>query len=353
MPYRKSLNRRAKSVEKKSLEKKSMEEKNMEEKNIEKKNIEKKNIEKKSIGEKSPKESSMVQGIRELLPFQQDFPKRLKEIPNSPDCIYLKGVLPKEEERTVGIIGARDGTEYGKNIARSIAKTLAKKGIGIVSGMAYGIDSAAHEGALEGKGRTYAVLGCGVNICYPSCNFRLYESIEKNGGILSEYPLHSPPLPHHFVERNRLISGLSDVLLVVEAKEKSGTFITVDRALEQGKQVFAVPGRIVDRLSQGCNRLIRDGASVCTSAGDILSYFSLEAEKEEDRDNEMKNFPKEKQEIYHALGFESKHFQKLQEEVKLPLYLMHRYLIELEVEGYCECLQAAYYRRKNRSGYFF
>ena len=155
--------------------------------------------------------------IRELLPFQEDFPKRLREIPDSPECLYLKGFLPKEGEHTVGIIGARDGTEYGKDIARSIAKTLAKKGIGIVSGMAYGIDSAAHEGALEGKGKTYAVLGCGVNICYPSCNFRLYENIEKNGGILSEYPLHSPPLPHHFVERNRLISGLSDVILVVEA----------------------------------------------------------------------------------------------------------------------------------------
>lgn len=290
--------------------------------------------------------------IKELLPFQKEFPKRLREIPDSPTCLYLKGELPGEEERTVAIIGARDGTEYGKNIARSIARSLAKKGIGIVSGMAYGIDSAAHEGALEAKGRTYGILGCGVDICYPSCNFKIYESIEKQGGLLSEYPLHSPPLPHHFVERNRLISGLSDVILVVEAKEKSGTFITVDRALEQGKQVFAVPGRIVDRLSQGCNRLIREGASVCTSAQDILSYFSLEAERIEEDLNEISTFPEEKRQIYHALGFDSKHFQKLQEDLKLPVSLLHRYLLELEVEGYCECLQSSYYRRKNTRGYF-
>jgi DNA protecting protein dprA len=290
--------------------------------------------------------------IKELLPFHKDFPQRLREIPDSPSCLYLKGELPGEEERTVAIIGARDGTEYGKNIARSIARSLAKKGIGIVSGMAYGIDSAAHEGALEAKGRTYGILGCGVDICYPSCNFKIYESIEKQGGLLSEYPLHSPPLPHHFVERNRLISGLSDVILVVEAKEKSGTFITVDRALEQGKQVFAVPGRIVDRLSQGCNRLIREGASVCTSAQDILSYFSLEAERAEEDLKEISTFPEEKRQIYHALGFDSKHFQKLQEELKLPPSLLHRYLLELEVEGYCECLQSSYYRRKNTRGYF-
>ena len=141
-------------MEEKNMEEKTTEKKTTEKKTTEKKTTEKKNIEQKSMGEKIPKESGMVQGIRELLPFQQDFPKRLKEIPNSPDCLYLKGVLPKEEERTVGIIGARDGTEYGKDIARSIAKTLAKKGIGIVSGMAYGIDSAAHEGALEAKGKT-------------------------------------------------------------------------------------------------------------------------------------------------------------------------------------------------------
>lgn len=290
--------------------------------------------------------------IKELLPFHKEFPKRLREIPDSPTCLYLKGELPGEEERTVAIIGARDGTEYGKDIARSIARSLAKKGIGIVSGMAYGIDSAAHEGALEAKGRTYGILGCGVDICYPSCNFKIYEGIEKQGGLLSEYPLHSPPLPHHFVERNRLISGLSDVILVVEAKEKSGTFITVDRALEQGKQVFAVPGRIVDRLSQGCNRLIREGASVCTSAQDILSYFFLEGETTEEDLKEIGTFPEEKRQIYRALGFESKHFQKIQEELKLPLSLLHRYLLELEVEGYCECLQSSYYRRKNTRGYF-
>ena len=215
--------------------------------------------------------------IEEIPAFDSRFPERLREIPESPGCIYLKGRLPDPVEMTVGIIGARDGTEYGKMVARTLAKELSEYGISIISGMAYGIDTAAHEGALLGGGKTYAVLGCGVDICYPAINKKLYSKIQEEGGIISEYPEGSPPLPHHFVARNRLIAGLSDILIVVEAKERSGTFITVDRALEQGKQVFVVPGRITDPLSRGCNKLLMEGASLCLSKEDILSCFSIEA----------------------------------------------------------------------------
>lgn len=281
--------------------------------------------------------------IEEIPAFDSRFPERLREIPESPGCIYLKGRLPDPVEMTVGIIGARDGTEYGKMVARTLAKDLSEYGISIISGMAYGIDTAAHEGALLGGGKTYAVLGCGVDICYPAINKKLYSKIQEEGGIISEYPEGSPPLPHHFVARNRLIAGLSDILIVVEAKERSGTFITVDRALEQGKQVFVVPGRITDPLSRGCNRLLMEGASLCLSKEDILSCFSIEAGK----DNEKKpNLKGEEKRIYNALDLEGKHIDALYKELEIPLQSLYSVLVKLEIEGYCESFSSSYYRKK-------
>ena len=281
--------------------------------------------------------------IEEIPAFDSRFPERLREIPESPGCIYLKGRLPDPVEMTVGIIGARDGTEYGKMVARTLAKELSEYGISIISGMAYGIDTAAHEGALWGGGKTYAVLGCGVDICYPAINRKLYSKIQEEGGIISEYPEGSPPLPHHFVARNRLIAGLSDILIVVEAKERSGTFITVDRALEQGKQVFVVPGRITDPLSRGCNKLLMEGASLCLSKEDILSCFSIEAGK----DNEKKpNLKGEEKRIYNALDLEGKHIDVLYKELEIPLQSLYSVLVKLEIEGYCESFSSSYYRKK-------
>ena len=281
--------------------------------------------------------------IEEIPAFDSRFPERLREIPESPGCIYLKGRLPDPVEMTVGIIGARDGTEYGKMVARTLAKELSEYGISIISGMAYGIDTAAHEGALLGGGKTYAVLGCGVDICYPAINKKLYSKIQEEGGIISEYPEGSPPLPHHFVARNRLIAGLSDILIVVEAKERSGTFITVDRALEQGKQVFVVPGRITDPLSRGCNKLLMEGASLCLSKEDILSCFSIEAGK----DNEKKpNLKGEEKRIYNALDLEGKHIDALYKELEIPLQSLYSVLVKLEIAGYCESFSSSYYRKK-------
>lgn len=281
--------------------------------------------------------------IEEIPAFDSRFPERLREIPESPGCIYLKGRLPEPVEMTVGIIGARDGTEYGKMVARTLAKELSEYEISIISGMAYGIDTAAHEGALLGGGKTYAVLGCGVDICYPAINKKLYSKIQEEGGIISEYPEGSPPLPHHFVARNRLIAGLSDILIVVEAKERSGTFITVDRALEQGKQVFVVPGRITDPLSRGCNKLLMEGASLCLSKDDILSCFSIEAGK----DNEKKpNLKGEEKRIYNALDLEGKHIDVLYKELEIPLQSLYSVLVKLEIEGYCESFSSSYYRKK-------
>ena len=218
-------------------------------------------------------------GIRFLTPFEEEYPKRLQNIYDKPMGLYVKGRLPKEEMPSVAIIGARNCTSYGKQEAEYFGRALSLNGIQIVSGLASGIDGAGHWGAVRERRDTYAVLGCGINICYPKENYNLYERILETGGILPEFRLGEQPQPKNFPMRNRIISGLSDAVLVIEAREKSGSLITVDHALEQGKEIFAVPGRITDPLSSGCNRLLKSGANVATAPSDLIEYFGLKQEK--------------------------------------------------------------------------
>ena len=193
-----------------------------------------------------------------------------------PKGLYVLGKLPDKTRKSVAIVGARRSSAYGNQIAKSFAKELAGAGIQIISGMAWGIDGKAHEGALEGGGDTYAVLGCGVDICYPSGHRKIYEAMIQRGGILSEQPPGMPPIAGHFPARNRIISALSDLVLVVEAKERSGSLITADLALEQGKDVFAVPGRIGDEMSKGCLNLIKQGAGLADSPLVLLEALGIE-----------------------------------------------------------------------------
>lgn len=207
----------------------------------------------------------------DFIPFTvADYPHRLKNISDPPFGLYVKGELPENDVPTVAIIGARACSEYGKTIAYMFGKQLGAFGIQIVSGMARGIDGIAQRGALDGDGKTFAVLGCGVDYCYPPENGKLYRDIIENGGILSEYSPGTEPKHHLFPARNRIISGLADVILVVEARKRSGTYITVTQALEQNKDVYAVPGRITDSLSDGCNHLLSQGAGVAISPEMIL-----------------------------------------------------------------------------------
>ena len=173
-------------------------------------------------------------GIYFITPLDEEYPRRLYSVYDYPLGLYVKGSLPKEDKATAAVIGARNCTAYGREAAGYMAKELAAAGIQIISGMALGIDGAGHEGAMAAGGMTYAVLGCGVDQCYPRSNFDLYENIPFYGGLISEYPLKTPPLPRNFPIRNRIISGLSDVILVIEAKEKSGSLITAQSGLEQG-----------------------------------------------------------------------------------------------------------------------
>lgn len=205
------------------------------------------------------------------------YPEKLRQIRNAPKRLYVRGMLPQKEEPCVAIIGARRCSDYGKKMAQIFAAELAGAGIQIISGMALGVDGIAQTAALAAGGRSYAVLGCGTDVCYPNENRELYKRLLLTGGILSEYAQGTPPLAVHFPARNRIISALADLIIVVEAKEKSGTLITVDFALEQGKEVYALPGRTTDELSRGCNRLLSQGAGIALTPQDILTALGREA----------------------------------------------------------------------------
>ena len=215
-------------------------------------------------------ENLKEKGIRFTCLGDEKYPGRLAQIPDAPYGLYFQGKLLMEERPSVAIIGARNCSEYGRRMAQHYGRELAAAGIQIISGMARGIDGISQKAALDAEGFSLGVLGCGVDICYPAENRELYEMLCKRGGICSEYPPGTEPKNSLFPPRNRIISGLSDVVLVIEAKNRSGTLITVDMALEQGREVYALPGRVTDALSEGCNRLIQQGAAVAFSAEDMI-----------------------------------------------------------------------------------
>lgn len=206
--------------------------------------------------------------------WDDDYPERLRRIPDPPAALYGIGRFPagtgEKQRKSVAVVGARAASAYGQEMAAYFGRGLAKEGITVISGMARGADGIAQTSALRAGGYSVAVLGCGVDVCYPPENKSLYDMLRDRGCIVSEYPPGTQPHAHLFPPRNRIISGLSDLVLVVEAREKSGTLITVDMALEQGRDVFAVPGRITDICSRGCNRLIGSGAGAAVSVAQIL-----------------------------------------------------------------------------------
>ena len=213
--------------------------------------------------------------IKILTPEDENYPENLHNITDSPYILYRRGTCDtfSGNQLRIAIVGSRRASEYGKNVAYELAYNLAKRGVIIISGMATGIDARAHQGAIDAGGKTIAVLGCGVNIVYPKDNSNLMVDIMKNGEVISEYPFDTPPHKWNFPHRNRIISGLCDGLIVVEAEEVSGTSITANLALEQGKELFAVPGNITSPTSVGTNRLIKSGAVPVTCSEDVLEQF--------------------------------------------------------------------------------
>lgn len=216
----------------------------------------------------------LKRGVRHILITDEEYPERLKEIPDAPPAIFVKNELPKDDIPSVAIIGSRGCSEYGRMAAMEYTRVLTKYGIQIISGLAMGIDGIAQNTAYREGGRTFAVLGCGVDVCYPQSNRDIFDKLSSDrGGLISEYTLGTPGKAWHFPMRNRIISALSDAVIVIEARKKSGTLITVDAALEQGRDVYALPGRVFDSLSCGCNELIKQGAQILTHPDDFITDF--------------------------------------------------------------------------------
>ena len=211
-----------------------------------------------------------------ITPGMHQYPAALKEIQNYPKQLYYTGDIEILKKRCAAVVGSRNTNQYGRSMAVAIAAKLAERDATVVSGMARGIDTCAHRGALRAAGSTVAVLGCGVNVCYPEENAELKKEIEEKGLILSEYPPGTEPRPFHFPQRNRIISGLSEAVIVVQARNDSGALITAELAAEQGREVCAVPGNIDSQYNLGNNKLIKDGARPLVSPGDVLEVMKLD-----------------------------------------------------------------------------
>ncbi|WP_394925686.1 DNA-processing protein DprA [uncultured Robinsoniella sp.] len=261
------------------------------------------------------------------------YPPRLKEIPDPPFGLFYKGKLPEEKIYAVAIIGARRCSTYGRQMAENLGEKLAARGIPIISGMALGVDGYGQCAALRAGGESYGVLGSGVDICYPKRNRDLYNALAEQGGILSEYPPGTQPLPVHFPMRNRIISGLSDVVIVVEAKVKSGSLITADCALEQGRDVYVVPGRMNDELSMGSNLLIAQGAGIITGVDALLKELGLEGEKESKNKKNKITLETKENLVYSCLDFNSKSLNQILSATNLQVKELAGVLISLQLKG--------------------
>lgn len=231
----------------------------------------------------------------------RSFPGKLLQLPDCPYGLFYRGSLPDPGVLSVAVIGARRCSHYGARMAAYLGTQLARNHVQVISGMASGIDGMAQRACLEENGRSFAVLGCGADICYPPENRELYRALSEKGGVLSEYGPATPPLPGNFPIRNRLISGLADAVIVVEARKKSGSLITVDLALDQGREVYAVPGRFGDELSYGCNHLIEQGAGLLISVDRMLEDLRQGASREagHQMDSGQRAFRDAEQQMHH------------------------------------------------------
>lgn len=277
-----------------------------------------------------------------------EYPENLKNIHKPPDELYIKGSFKKDDRNSIAIVGSRRATIYGLEMAERLAFDIASRGITIVSGMARGIDSSAHTGAIKAGGRTIAVMGSGHNHIYPPENKKLYEEISKAGAVITEFEDDALPLPRNFPIRNRIISGLSLGLVVVEAARNSGALITANYALEQGREVFAVPGKVSSLTSAGAHDLIKDGAKLVQSAEDILEELKLhdtepvregkDKGKIEDKISKMtkayvyNSLTDDERKVYKILDDEPLYIDNVAEESKIPVNKLSKIVLSLEIK---------------------
>ena len=276
----------------------------------------------------------LPEDIRYIANSDQEFPEKLKELHDCPKGIYVRGKLPDPGKKSVAIVGARMCSAYGRATASYFARVLAANDVQIISGLALGIDGAAHEGALMAGGATFAVMAGAVDTCYPRAHIELYEQMRRTGGIISEEPCGCPPLPKLFPKRNRLISALSDMVLVVEAKKKSGSLITADFAAEQGRDIFAVPGRLEDSLSEGCNELIFQGAGIAISPERMLEIMGKNCKKSDNSKFFMQNvLARQENMVYSCLSLQPKTLEELCAAAKLPISSVTESVMLLQLQG--------------------
>ena len=283
------------------------------------------------------REQLMRKGIVFVSCDHPDYPKRLRSLSQGPGGLYVRGKLPEDTSPSIAIVGARSCSAYGRNAALWFGRELSRAGVQVISGMALGIDGFSHQGALLGGNKTFGVLGGGVDICYPESHRELYMRLEKEGGLLSESPPGTRPLRHLFPLRNRIISGLSDAVLIIEAKEKSGSLITADLALEQGRDVYAVPGRLADSLSVGCNRLISQGAGIALSPEQILEEMGIISKILSNQEGKGKiDLEKAENIVYSCLGLQAQNLEELCERAGVSAVEALRILTSLELKGYAK-----------------
>ncbi|MDQ1317184.1 MAG: DNA-protecting protein DprA [Candidatus Poribacteria bacterium] len=286
----------------------------------------------------------------------ENYPSSLKAIYDPPPILYVKGNLLPADSYAISVVGTRNATTYGIKVAEQLSSQLASKGITIVSGMAYGIDTFAHKGALNAKGRTIAVMGCGLDIIYPAENSSLFEKIVSSGAVISELPMGTKPHRGMFPRRNRIISGMSLGTLVVEASKRSGAMITVDCALEQGREVFAVPGQIFSDTSKGTNELIKQGAKLVDSVEDILNElpsYTFQSSENESLKNEdaliESQLSQEESAIWKVINSSPIHIDDISKRSALPIYKVSSTLVMLELKGLIQQLAGKMFVRKSSS----
>ena len=284
-------------------------------------------------------------GARVLHIDSPEYPRLLREIPNAPAILYIRGSFRPEDELAVAMVGTRKATAYGADMARRFANDFGKSDVTVVSGLALGIDTISHYGALDAGGRTIAVLGSGIDVIYPARNRKLAEAVVNHGALISEYPLGTRPDARNFPARNRIISGLSRGVIVVEAPRKSGALITSSFAADQGREVYAIPGSARSPSSSGCHHLIREGATLVTTARQVLEEMLVDVAKAAVQTRmELPDAPDERA-LYDLIGAEPRHVNELCNESGIPIQETSGALLALELKGLVRQQGAGFYVR--------
>ena len=289
-------------------------------------------------------------GIHIVTLVDKDYPPLLREIDDPPLVLYVRGKMSIDPARSIAVVGTRRSTRYASLVAGRLSSQLALKGIAVISGLAAGTDTSAHQGVLDVGGKTVAVMGCGVDRVYPKRNQALYDRIVETGTVISEYPLGTRPAKWTFPQRNRIISGLSRGVVVVQAPERSGALITARLALEQGREVFAVPGNITNRTSAGTNQLLKDGAKLVITVDDILEEYPdllrLKKPANDEDEGEDPKLGEKEQAVYDLIRLEPVHVDDIIGRADLSPTEASHILLLLQLEGLIEEVEGGRYIRK-------